>query len=71
MAESAEDLTERLRREHGVAVVPGSPRWFGPGARGHVRLCFATSAGLLEEGLNRFAAGLAAGTSQEGTPPAH
>ncbi len=51
MAESAEDLTERLRREHGVAVVPGSPRWFGPGARGHVRLCFATSAGLLEEGL--------------------
>jgi aspartate/methionine/tyrosine aminotransferase len=68
-AEPAEALAERLRRDHGVAVVPGSPRWFGPGARGHVRLSFATSAGLLEEGLNRFAAGLAAGMPQEGTPP--
>jgi aspartate/methionine/tyrosine aminotransferase len=59
MAESVEALVERLRLEHGVAVVPGSPRWFGPGAAGHVRISFATSAALLEEGLNRFAAGLA------------
>jgi hypothetical protein len=34
-----------------------------------VRLCYAIAAGLLEEGLNRFAAGLAAGTPLEGTPP--
>jgi aspartate/methionine/tyrosine aminotransferase len=59
LQESVEELVERLRQEHGVAVVPGSPRWFGPGAAGHVRLSFATSAALLEEGLNRFAAGLA------------
>ena len=32
------------------------PRWYGPGAEGHLRLSFATSAGLLEEGLNRLAA---------------
>ncbi|KEF42279.1 MAG: hypothetical protein ER33_07085 [Cyanobium sp. CACIAM 14] len=74
MAETVEDLVERLRREHGVAVVPGSPRWFGPGAQGHVRLCFATSAALLEEGLSRFAAGLAAAPPSrrfsDGHPPA-
>jgi len=58
--ETIEAFVERLRREHGVAVVPGSPRWFGEGAAGHVRLCFATSAGLLGEGLRRFAAGCGA-----------
>ncbi len=59
LQESVEELVTRLRQDHGVAVVPGSPRWFGPGAEGHVRLSFATSAALLEEGLNRFTAGLA------------
>ena len=59
-AESAEDLVERLRIAHGVALVPGSPRWFGAGARGHLRLCFATAEGILGEGLRRFAAGMAA-----------
>ncbi|MEA5443792.1 pyridoxal phosphate-dependent aminotransferase [Cyanobium gracile] len=57
-SESVEEMVERLRREHGVAVVPGSPRWFGPGAAGHLRLSFATSEALLAEGLNRLAAGL-------------
>jgi aspartate/methionine/tyrosine aminotransferase len=36
-----------------VAIVPGSDRWFGPGAKGHVRVCFSTSSEILEEGLNR------------------
>jgi aspartate/methionine/tyrosine aminotransferase len=58
--EGAEALVERLRLEHGLALVPGSPRWFGPGGAGHVRLCFATSEGILAEGLRRFAAGMAA-----------
>lgn len=57
---SAEALVERLRRDHGLALVPGSERWFGPGGRGHVRLCFATSEAILAEGLRRFAAGMAA-----------
>jgi aspartate/methionine/tyrosine aminotransferase len=61
LRESVEDLVERLRREHGVAVVPGSSRWFGPGAAGHLRLSFATSEGLLAEALERLAAGLAPG----------
>jgi aspartate/methionine/tyrosine aminotransferase len=58
--ESAEALVERLRLEHGLALVPGSPRWFGPGGVGHVRLCFATGEAILAEGLRRFAAGMAA-----------
>jgi aspartate/methionine/tyrosine aminotransferase len=62
--EGAEALVDRLRREHGLALVPGSPRWFGPGGAGHVRLCFATSEGILAEGLRRFAAGMAAAPSQ-------
>ena len=51
---------ERLRQQYGLALVPGSPRWFGPGGAGHVRLCFATGEGILAEGLRRFAAGMAA-----------
>lgn len=41
--------------QHGrVAVVPGSERWFGKGAEGHIRICFSTSREILEEGLNRI-----------------
>jgi aspartate/methionine/tyrosine aminotransferase len=58
--EDPEALVERLRHEHGLALVPGSPRWFGPGGAGHMRLCFATSEAILAEGLRRFAAGMAA-----------
>ncbi len=51
-------LAERLRERDRVAVVPGLPEWFGPGAAGHLRLCFATSRGILEEGLERLTRGL-------------
>ncbi|HET9839257.1 MAG TPA: aminotransferase class I/II-fold pyridoxal phosphate-dependent enzyme [Candidatus Angelobacter sp.] len=44
------DLLERAR----VALVPGAPRWFGPGAGGHVRICFATSHRILEEAFDRM-----------------
>ena len=53
-------LCERLQNEHRVAVVPGMTRWFGPGAAGHIRICFSTAPGILQEGLRRVAAGLAA-----------
>jgi hypothetical protein len=49
----AEALCEALRREARVAVVPGAARWFGPGAEGHLRVCLATSEGILTEGLHR------------------
>ena len=55
-----EALVDALRTEHGVAIVPGSPRWFGEGAAGHVRICFATSEGILRDGLSRIARGMRA-----------
>lgn len=57
---SSEWIAEHLLEHHRVAVVPGAARWFGPGAEGHIRISFATSRALLEEGLSRIAAGLEA-----------
>ncbi|MDP2872831.1 MAG: pyridoxal phosphate-dependent aminotransferase [Bacillota bacterium] len=47
---TADCLLEQAR----VAVVPGLPRWFGPGAEGNIRLCFSTSRGILTEALDRI-----------------
>lgn len=47
-------VAERLLAEARVAVVPGAARWFGPGAEGHIRICFATSEAILDEGLDRI-----------------
>ena len=52
-------LTEQLTETHRIAVVPGSPRFFGPGAAGHIRLSIATSRAILSEGLDRLERGLA------------
>jgi aminotransferase len=57
---SSEWVAEYLLEQHRVAVVPGAARWFGPGAEGHIRISFATSRAILEEGLSRVAAGLRA-----------
>lgn len=43
-----------LLREARVAVVPGLPRWFGPGAEGNLRICFSTSMGIVREALDRI-----------------
>lgn len=53
--EAASFLLERAR----VAVVPGLPRWFGPGAEGHIRLCFSTSRAIMAEALDRVEGALA------------
>ena len=37
-----------------VAVVPGSAKWFGPGASGHIRLCFSTSIETIMMALDRI-----------------
>jgi len=55
---SADALVARLLQRQRLAVVPGSPRWFGPGAAGHLRLVFSTSDAILREGLNRLRRGL-------------
>ena len=47
-------ITEYLAQNARVAVIPGSDRFFGPGAAGHIRLCFATSEKILVEALDRM-----------------
>jgi bifunctional pyridoxal-dependent enzyme with beta-cystathionase and maltose regulon repressor activities len=50
----AERLCRHLLDHARVALVPGASRWFGPGAAGHVRICFATSRGILREAFDRL-----------------
>ncbi len=47
-----ETFVERLLTEEHVAAVPGSA--FGPSGAGHVRMCYATSHGQLQEALVRI-----------------
>lgn len=54
--EDSDRLCARLRDEAKVALVPGLPRWFGEGASGHLRICFATSHGILKEAFDRLEA---------------
>lgn len=50
----AERLCEIFRERARVALVPGAARWFGPGASGHLRICFATSRKILTEAFDRL-----------------
>jgi aminotransferase len=49
---TSDEFTERLLVEERVAVVPGSA--FGPSGEGHVRMCYATAYGQLEEAIARI-----------------
>jgi aminotransferase len=51
---SSTEIRDILFDKAKVAVVPGLPEWFGPGAAGHIRLSFATSKAILEEALDRI-----------------
>ncbi len=48
------EMADYLMKEAKVAVVPGAAKWFGPGAEGHIRICFSTSKKILMEGLDRI-----------------
>ena len=54
LGDDAERLCEHLRQRAQVALVPGAPRWFGPGSTGHVRICFSTSRRILQEAFDRL-----------------
>ncbi|HEX7286289.1 MAG TPA: pyridoxal phosphate-dependent aminotransferase [Candidatus Angelobacter sp.] len=54
LAGDSGQFCDRLRDQARVALVPGLPRWFGPGAAGHVRICFATSRAILKEAFDRI-----------------
>ena len=54
LSDDSELLCQQLRDQARVALVPGAPRWFGPGASGHLRICFATSRRILQEAFDRL-----------------
>lgn len=51
---SSQQMADYLLKEARVAVVPGASQWFGPGAEGHIRICFSTSRKIFREGLDRI-----------------
>jgi len=51
---NSQEISDYLLKEARVAIVPGLPRWFGPGAGGNIRLCFSTSFGIITEALDRM-----------------
>lgn len=51
---TSDEFAQHVLQHGKVAVVPGSERWFGKGAEGHIRICFSTSREILEEGLDRI-----------------
>ncbi len=55
---TSQEFAEFMQREAKLAIVPGTKNFFGPGAEGHIRICFATSHAILQEGLDRFEHGL-------------
>ncbi|MFK8008217.1 MAG: pyridoxal phosphate-dependent aminotransferase [Saprospiraceae bacterium] len=51
---SSEEMALYLLENAKVAVIPGSVKWFGPGAEGHIRICFSTSMELMIEAMDRI-----------------
>ena len=49
---TSEELHQYLIKESKVALNPGSS--FGPGGEGHMRICFATSEGIINETMDRM-----------------
>jgi aspartate/methionine/tyrosine aminotransferase/2-polyprenyl-6-methoxyphenol hydroxylase-like FAD-dependent oxidoreductase len=54
ISDDSEQLCRQLREQARVALVPGASRWFGPGATGHLRICFSTSRRILQEAFDRL-----------------
>jgi aspartate/methionine/tyrosine aminotransferase/2-polyprenyl-6-methoxyphenol hydroxylase-like FAD-dependent oxidoreductase len=54
LSDDSELLCHELREQARVALVPGAPRWFGPGAGGYLRICFATSRRILQGAFDRL-----------------
>lgn len=55
----SQSFADYLASEYKLAVVPGTAKFFGPGAEGHIRVCLATSHEILEEAMNRLETALA------------
>ncbi len=49
---SAEEHAELLCEKYKLSIVPGNDKFFGPGAKGHLCICFSTSHEILKKGLD-------------------
>lgn len=63
---TAVEFVDFLKKEVKLSVVPGGHNYFGDQSEGHVRICIATSKGILHEGLNRLKLGVEKFVSQKG-----
>ncbi len=54
---SGAEFTEYLRNTVKLSLVPGGRQFFGEQSEGHIRICLATSRGILEEGMRRLKEG--------------
>ena len=53
---SSDEFVDICRNKYKLSLVPGNEKWFGPGAAGHVRICYSTNLEVLKEGMDRFEA---------------
>ena len=51
---SSDEFANQLLERAKVKVVPGTKRWFGDEAKGHIRICFSTSKDILIEAFHRM-----------------
>jgi aspartate/methionine/tyrosine aminotransferase len=51
---TSEELVTHWFEQARVAVAPGVEPLFGPGAHGHIRICYSTSHGILREAFDRI-----------------
>ena len=54
----SEEFVDYMKEHVKLAVVSGGEKFFGKGSEGYIRICFATSRGILEEGLDRLEKGI-------------
>ncbi|MCF0112295.1 MAG: pyridoxal phosphate-dependent aminotransferase, partial [Erysipelotrichaceae bacterium] len=55
---NSNEFCEFMKKEVKLALIPGGEKFFGSQSEGYIRICFATSKEILEEGLNRLEKGL-------------
>jgi bifunctional pyridoxal-dependent enzyme with beta-cystathionase and maltose regulon repressor activities len=55
---TSKDFCDYVQKKGRVALIPGGEKFFGAGSEGFIRICFATSEEILNEGLARLEAAL-------------
>jgi aspartate/methionine/tyrosine aminotransferase len=51
---SSEQWVKDILNKSQVALVPGGKNWFEESSEGHIRICYATSEGILTEAFERM-----------------